>query len=408
MATPTGGGGTVGGGGGEGEMSLDVGSSLAGHERDPYPALAEHRRSAPVAWTRRYTGFDAVALYRYDDVAAALGDDDTWSAASAKLLYQEFMGEYVMVGMDEPEHRRYRALVAPAFRPRILEAWADGRIRPLVEELVDSLAGEDRVDLVRSFTARFPVWVIAGILGLPREDWLTFRRWSMAIIDGGADVPRARAASQELAAYFQVLIDQRRVRPGDDLLSELAVTELDGERLSDEEILSFVRLLLPAGVETTYRSSGTVLLALLSDPAQLAAVQGDPSLIPAAIEEGLRWETPVLLTTRIARHDTRLGEVEVPAGSWMVAHLGSANHDESRWDDPEHFDLFRPPRATMSFGHGPHTCLGMHLSRIEARVALELLLDRYPGIHLDPGDDDPHIRGTLFRSPTCVPVRLAA
>jgi cytochrome P450 len=135
-------------------------------------------------------------------------------------------------------------------------------------------------------------------------------------------------------------------------------------------------------------------------------VRDDPSLLPMAVEEGLRWETPVLITTRVARQDTRLGPVEVPAGSWLVAHLGSANRDESRWEDPERFDLFRAPRPSLSFGHGPHVCLGTHLARLETRVAIEVLLDRYPHLHLDARDEDPHISGGLFRSPTCLPVML--
>lgn len=375
--------------------------------RDPYPRLARKRRERPVEWTRSYTGFDAVALYRFEDVASALRDDQVWSAGAAQEIYGPVMGEHVMVGMDGPEHRRHRGLVSPAFRQKVLERWADDQVRPVLERLVDTLsAGGDRVDLVPRFTATFPVWVIASILGLPSDDWLRFRAWSMAIIDPGGAPERARTASRELASYLRPLIDQRRATPMDDLLSELAGVRIEGEHLSDEEILSFLRLLLPAGVETTYRSSGSVLFGLLCDPEQLDAVRADPSLLPAAIEEGLRWEPPVLITTRVARQDTRLGSLDVAAGSWLVAHLGSANRDESRWDDPERFDVFRAARPSLSFGHGPHVCLGMHLARLETRIALAILLDRYPYLRLDARDEDPHISGRLFRSPTCLPVQL--
>lgn len=391
----------------EGPATAPSPDLVGGPHRDPYPRLAHKRREQPVEWTRSFTGFEAVALYRFEDVAAALRDEERWSAGAAREIYGPVMGEHVMVGMDGPEHRRHRALASPAFRQKVLDRWVEEQVRPVLEALVDTLGeGADRVDLVPRFTATFPVWVIASILGLPSEDWLRFRAWSMAIIDAGGAPERARAASRELADYLQPVIDRRRVTPADDLLSELAGARLDGDHLSDEEILSFLRLLLPAGVETTYRSSGSVLFGLLSDPDQLDAVRDDPSRLPAAIEEGLRWETPVLITTRVARQDTRLGPLEVPAGSWLVAHLGSANRDESRWEDPERFDLFRAPRPSLSFGHGPHVCLGMHLARLETRVALDVLFDRYPNLRLDARDDDPHISGGLFRSPTCLPVML--
>lgn len=382
------------------------GNTIAGDVRDPYPKLAGKRRTAPVGWTRSYTGFDALAMYRYDDIAAVLRDDDTWSAAAAKMLYGDVMGEYVMVGMDEPEHRRYRALVSPAFQNKVLARWEDDLIRPVMEAAVDRFAHQDRVDLVGSFTAHFPVQVIAGILGLPPQDYPRFQRWSMAIINASADTVAAKYASTEVAEYFGSILDARRRTPADDLISELAIAEIDGERLSDEEIFSFLRLLLPAGVETTYRSSGSLLLGLLTHPDQLAAVQADRSLVPAAIEEGLRWETPVLITTRIARQATEVVGTPVPEGSWLVAHLGSANHDETRWADPERFDIARQAHPSMSFGHGPHVCLGLHLARQEVRVALDVLFDRFPDMRLDPGDDDPHVHGRVFRSPTCVPVRL--
>lgn len=383
------------------------GNTIAGDVRDPYPKLAVKRRTSPVEWTKSYTGFDAVTLYRYDEVAAVLRDDDTWSAAAAKALYGDVMGEFVMVGMDEPEHRRYRALVSPAFQNRVLARWEDGLIRPVIERVVERLDATGRVDLIREFTAQFPVRVIAGILGLPESDYAQFQRWSMAIINAAAGVDAARRASADVATYFGAILEDRRKAPTGDLVGELAIAEIEGERLSDEEIYSFLRLLLPAGVETTYRSSGSLLLGLLQNPDQLGVLRADRTKLPAAIEEGLRWEAPVLLTTRIARHDTEVAGVAVPEGSWMVAHLGSANRDENRWEDPESFNILREVRPNMAFGHGPHMCLGLHLARREVRVALDVLLDHFADIRLDPGDDDPHVHGRIFRSPNCLPVRLA-
>jgi len=201
-----------------------------------------------------------------------------------------------------------------------------------------------------------------------------------------------------------VVLEERRRQPADDLISDLAVAELDGERLDDEEIFSFLRLLLPAGAETTYRATGNLLFGLLSRPDQLDALRADRSLMAQAVEEAIRWESPLLITSRTATSDTEVRGVAIETGSQVIAHVGSANHDETRWDDAESYDLFRPPLPHISFGAGPHMCLGMHLARMEMGVAVGALLDRLPGVRLDPDGDDPHIHGELFRSPTSLPV----
>jgi len=207
-----------------------------------------------------------------------------------------------------------------------------------------------------------------------------------------------------LCDYFAPILAARRAQPRDDLISGLGQAEIDGHKLDDEEIYSFLRLLLPAGVETTYRSLGNLLFALLSDPAQLDAVRADRSLLPRAIEEGVRWEAPLLTITRVATRDTELGGVPIPAGSTVMPMLGAANRQEDRYPDPDTFDIFRTARGHLGWGHGVHVCLGMHLARLEMRTAVNLLLDRLPNLRLDPDADDPHIRGQIFRSPTSLPV----
>ena len=204
--------------------------------------------------------------------------------------------------------------------------------------------------------------------------------------------------------YFAPILAARREEPRDDLISTLAHAEIDGEQLSDEEIYSFLRLLLPAGVETTYRSTGNLLFGLLSNPEQLDAVRSRRALIPPAIEEAVRWEAPLLIITRVATRDTTLAGIPIPAGSAVMPMLGAANRDESRYKDPDRFDVFRLQNPSISWGHGVHLCLGMHLARLEMRVALELLLDRLPDLRFDPEGKDPHIRGQVFRSPTSLPV----
>jgi cytochrome P450 len=218
------------------------------------------------------------------------------------------------------------------------------------------------------------------------------------------DFDRAVAASQALKEYFGPIVAQRRRQPEADLISDLAAAELDGEQLSDEEIFAFLRLLLPAGVETTYRSSGNLLYGLLTHPDQLEAVRADRSLVPQAIEEGLRWEPPLLTIARVVAKDTVLGGVPLEAGTHVAPNLGAANRDETRYQRPDEFDIFRDPKQHIAFGFGPHMCLGMHLARMETRVALNALLDRLPDLRPDPEAVDVHIHGDVFRSPTSLPV----
>jgi cytochrome P450 len=200
------------------------------------------------------------------------------------------------------------------------------------------------------------------------------------------------------------LLEQRRSRPRGDLISILAHAESDGGRLDDEMIFSFCRLLAPAGAETTYRSSSNLLFGLLSRPEQLAALREDRSLLRQAIEEGLRWEAPLTGIMRTCAADTEVCGVPIKADTVVAVGLGAANRDERRWEDPESFDIFRPQRQHIAFAAGPHTCLGMHLARMETRVMLEALLDRLPNLRLDPAAEDVHISGDSFRAPRELPV----
>ena len=379
--------------------------SIAGDVRDPYPELADARRATPV---QRVTGAPGArpvfVVYRYDDVARVLLDGELFSSSVLAEVMGPAMGEHIILGMDEPEHRRHRALVATAFRHKALARWETDLVRAVVDELIGAFRPRDRAELVRELTFRFPVQVIAGVLGLPRADYPQFQAWASAIISVHAAWERGMAASRAFKDYLAAVLEERRAGPGDDLISDLAVVELDGERLSDEEIFSFLRLLLPAGAETTFRSSGNLLYAMLTHTDQLEAVRADRTLLPQAIEEALRWETPLLITTRVATRATELRGVPIPAGAEVTVVLGAANRDPERYPDPDRFDIFRDPKQHISFGHGPHMCLGMHLARMETRVAVDALLDALPDLRLDPAGDDPHIHGQVFRSPTSLPV----
>jgi len=383
--------------------------AVSGDVRDPYTELARIRREQPVQ-RLDFSGMPhdeskpVFLVYRYDDVAEVLRDNQTFSSSIILAFFGDALGKHVMLGMDEPEHRRHRALVSSAFTQRALARRESALVEQVGNALIDRFADRGRAELVREFTFPYPTQIIAGLLGLPREDYARFQRWSISLLSITVNRERALAASRELREYFIPILAARRAEPRDDLISSLARAEIDGEKLADEEIFSFLRLLLPAGVETTYRSTGNLLFGLLSDTRQLDAVRADRSLIPQAIEEAVRWEPPLLTITRVATRDSELSRVPIPAGSTVMPMLGSANRDDTRWSDPDRFDVFRPAKPHIGFGHGVHVCLGMHLARLEMRVALDLLFDRLPGLRLDPEGDDPHIRGQVFRSPTSLPV----
>jgi cytochrome P450 len=339
----------------------------------------------------------------HDEVMTVLRGHETYSSQ----LLSEIMGpalDHTMIAMDEPEHRAQRALVAPAFRPKLLARWEHELVRRVVDELIDSFAPSGRADLVRRLTFAFPVRVIARILGLPERDSQQFQRWSIALISMIVNWDRGLAASNALHDYFLERVTERRARPRDDLITELVETEVDGERLTDDEIFAFLILLLPAGVETTYRSLGNLLFALLTHPDQLDEVARQPEMRAPAIEEGLRWETPLLMLPRRCVRDTRLGGVDIPAGREVNVFLGSANRDERHYPQPDLFDIHRPTAPHLSFGSGPHMCLGMHLARMETRVALDAVLERLHDLRLDPEAPQPKIVGSVFRSPDALPV----
>jgi cytochrome P450 len=346
---------------------------------------------------------DVYTAFSFDAVQAVLRDGDTFSSKGYADVIGQVMG-HTILEMDEPEHHTYRGLVQQAFSRKAMESWERDLVVGVVDEHIDAFVDNGSTDLVRNLTFPFPVVVIARLLGLPRSDLSWFHRRAVELISVGFDMDRGLRASQELYDYFCSIIEERRAHPADDVISVLVGAELDGTRLDNDEICAFLRLLLPAGAETTYRSSSNLLYGLLTNPDQLAALRNDRALLPQAIEEGLRWEPPLLTIMRTATRDTVVDGVEIGAGSAVIVNMGSANHDEKVWDDPERFDIFRTPRQHLAFAWGPHMCLGMHLARMETRTALNRLLDRLPGLRLDPDADAPYITGMTFRAPNALPV----
>src|SRR6266567_6082582 len=360
----------------------------AGLVEDPYPLLALSRAKGPVLKENLEAalldpdvdaqvtpGPEVFTAFSYDAVQAVLRDGETFSSAGYADVMGAVMG-HTILEMDEPEHHTYRGLVQQAFSRKAMERWEVEAVGPIVDECIDAFVDRGEAELVRELTLPFPVNVIARMLGLPREDLPQFHRWAIELISVSFDWDRGTRASAQLRDYFARVLADRRAHPANDLMSTLAASELDGQHLTDEEIFAFLRLLLPAGAETTYRSSSNLLFGLLTNPAQLDALRADRALMPQAIEEGLRWEPPLTTIVRTASRDTVV----------------------------DGFDIHREQRQHLAFAFGPHMCLGMHLARMETRVVLERIFDRLPNLRLDPAADAPHITGMTFRAPPSLPV----
>jgi cytochrome P450 len=375
----------------------------------PYPVWERAREECPVVAVRGLMGMAGTAyqVTRWDDVERVLRDGETFSSSINAEHIGQFMGDLILA-MDGKEHRSYRNLVATAFRASQLERWGDELIRPTIQTLLDEIAPMGRADLVRDVTAKYPVRVICGIVGVPLEDSAQFHQWAEQINTGPLYPDVGMAASRAMREYLEPLVARRREVHEGDLLSDLVHAEVDGEQLSEERLYGFLRLLLPAGAETTFRVMGNALTALLANPAVMARVVADRDLIPALIEETLRWETSVTQVSRITTRDTEVAGCPIPAGSPVSVLTGSANHDVTRYERGEEFDLARPAQVHMAFGTGQHQCLGMHLARLELRVGLDAILDRLPNLRLDPAGEAPVIQGLAFRGPTALPVLFDA
>ena len=383
----------------------------ADYIRDPYPYFADQRRSGGVF---RGTVMDysktpkslvpehEYAAMSFDAVNKVFRDGRLFNSAFYDASIGLFIGPSILA-MEGRKHREHRNLVSAAFKSKSLARWEPEIVRPVCTALVDEFIEAGRADLVKDFTLEFPTRVIAKLLGLPAEDLPTFRRLAVELFSYTVRYDLAFKASAALKDYFLEQMELRKSNPTDDIIGDLMTAEIDGEKLSDDAIYSFLRLLLPAGLETTFRSSGNLIYLLLTHPEQFAAVQADHELLAPAIEEGLRFETPLTTVQRTAIEDTELDGVAIPRDAVIDVCIGSANRDEARWENAEVFDIFRDRLPHITFAAGEHTCMGLHLARMETRVALECLLDRVTDIRLYT-DGDPHIHGQPFRSPTALPV----
>ena len=345
---------------------------------DPYPTYRALRASDPVCWND-VTKF--WALLKYEDIRYVSSNPGKFSSANGITLPDPAIPSPAIEGnlifTDPPRHRQLRKLISAGFTKRQVGLLAV-KIRDLVLGILDEVDPGQTLEFAEGVAAPLPTRLIAEILGAPPSDWERFRVWSDACV--GHDDPEieldAFVAIGELFEYFQQLIAARRVDEFDDVLSVLAHAEVDGQRLADDELLQFAFLLLVAGNETTRNLIALGTLALISHPEQCSQLVDDPSLIPGAVEEMLRWTSPVTHMARIATEDVELRGRLIKKGESVVMFYGSANRDERRWDAPEVFDITRNSAGQLGFGAGVHACVGMGLARLEMTAVLGALLTR--------------------------------
>lgn len=351
---------------------------------NPYPTYQRLRERDPV---HRMRLINAWVLTRYEDVQAVLQDHHRFSNQEAGAGDREYTKDRSMLDLDPPDHTRLRSLVSKAFTPRSVAALGP-RIEKIVEGLLDDVNGEDRFDLIDSFAFPLPIIVIAEMLGVPAEDLDRFKDWSNDIVLSLEPIltreqrERFRRSEQELYEYFEGIIALRRQDPQDDLVSALLAAEEEGDRLSHGELLATLLLLLVAGNETTRNLIGNGMLALLRNPGELQRLQGEPELIETAIDELLRYDSPVQLDGRTALEDVELGGKIIGTGQQVVSVVGAANRDPAAFSDPDRLDIGREEKSHISFGRGIHYCLGASLAKLEGRIAFEGLLERFSSMRL--------------------------
>jgi cytochrome P450 len=384
-------------------------------EANPYPTYAALRREGPVRPVAVSADTVLWLVTRYADVRRALDDPRlSKSQMAPESLYGDLIPQHVveatvqhMLAADPPRHTRLRRLASTAFTASRVAALRP-RVTEMADELLDAMATRDRVDLVKDFAYPLPMRVICELLGVPQAEQDSFRAWSNVIISGVAVYEKLPAAMASMLEYVRDLIRRKRSEPADDLLSAMIAARDGGDRLTENELSSTVFLLLIAGHETTVNLIGNGAYLLLSEPARWQRLRAEPELLPAAVEEFLRYESPVeTASLRVATEELEIGGHSIPAGASVLLSLASANRDEERFADPGAFELTRGDSGHLAFGHGPHYCLGAALARLEAQVAFSRLLSRYPEARLGiPADNLEWLPGFLVRGLAQLPVTL--
>jgi cytochrome P450 len=385
--------------------------------QDPQRYFARLREEGPVTPVVLPHGGRSWLVTRYADVRAALADPRLHKDWAAKMTEPGWVPDEItgylsvlMLNTDPPGHTRLRKLVTKAFTVRRV-AGLRPRIEAVTASLLDAIearpAGE-AVDLIEAFAFPLPVTVICELLGIPLEDQAEFRQWSDAMLNDAAEPGTFRAAGTAMYHYFSQLIAAKREHPADDLVSALVDARDSGDSLDDRELLAMLFLLLVAGHETTTNLIASGALALLANPGELARLRADPSLLPGAVEELLRYVNPLNhATERFTLEPVEIGGVTIPAREWVLCATASANHDPGQFEAPERLDVTRDPGGHVAFGHGIHYCLGAPLARLEGEIAFGALLARFPDLSL--AADPATLRwrqSSLIHGLETLPVRL--
>jgi cytochrome P450 len=379
--------------------------------RDPFPVYDQMRNASPVFHAP--APFDMWMVFDYENVRRVVNDQEAFSSRVPAP-------DNWFIFFDPPQHTKMRALISRAFTPKSITN-LEPRIRAFSRELLDKAAVGGEFDLAAEYSAPLPMMVIAEMIGIPLEDWARFRHWSDTILKisytmrGMEADPEAatammgfRTVSAEMNEYVGDMIAQRRVAPRDDLLTRLVEAEVDGERLSQHDILGFFQLLVVAGQETTANLINNAVLCLIENPDQLALLRAKPELLPLAIEEVLRYRSPIQWLMRTPTRDTTLNGQVLPAGKLILAMVGSANRDPKQFPEQDHFDIRRAPNPHVAFGHGLHACLGAALARLESRIALSDLLARLHDLELAGDEPWPPRKALHVHGPARLPIRFKA
>jgi cytochrome P450 len=378
----------------------------------PYEAFRELRRRAPVAWHPFKDGPGFLALTGYDDVLAVSRDSTTWSSQETGVFYDIPLPEdayqltLMMLTMDPPRHTKLRSLVSKGFTPRQVARLND-HIADMSRQIVDDVIEQGECDFVEDVAGALPSYVIAELLGIPLEDGRRLYHLTEIMNTGTVGDPVAKEAQMQMFVYGNELAARKRTDPGDDIATSLLHAEVDGERLTDFEFNMFFLLLINAGGDTTRNLIAAGILALMEHPAERARLAADPSLLPTAIEEMLRYTSPVTVFTRTATKDTELRGIPVRKGGRVAMFYPSANRDEAHFADPDTFDVGRTPNHHLAFGGGgTHFCLGANLARVEAAAIVPEVLSRMTDLELAAPVE--RVRSTLMNGIRSMPVRFTA